>query len=94
MALLNRPGRRSDTGCADEAAGPYEIAVLKREMKCVFLYQCAGAVPVQDDGETYGKLLEGGKDRFPPAGSHDWEYENLEVWTVTKKVKGKKAKTS
>ncbi len=39
----------------------------------------------EDDGETYGKLLEGGKIGFRQLAPMIGEYENLEVWTVTKK---------
>ena len=78
---------------ADEAAGPYEIAVLKRGNEVRFYINALELFRFEDDGETYGKLLEGGKIGFRQLAPMIGEYENLEVWTVTKKLK-KKTKTS
>ena len=78
---------------ADEAEGPYEIAVLKRGNEVRFYINALELFRFKDDGVTYGKLLEGGKIGFRQLAPMIGEYENLEVWTVTKKLK-KKTKTS
>lgn len=65
---------------ADEAEGPYEIAVLKRGNEVRFYINALELFRFKDDGVTYGKLLEGGKIGFRQLAPMIGEYENLEVW--------------
>ena len=65
---------------ADEAEGPYEIAVLKRGNEVCFYINALELFRFKDDGVTYGKLLEGGKIGFRQLAPMIGEYENLEVW--------------
>ena len=65
---------------ADEAEGPYEIAVLKRGNEVRFYINALELFRFKDDGVTYGKLLEGGKIGFRQLAPMIGEYENLEMW--------------
>lgn len=65
---------------ADEAEGPYEIAVLKRGNEVRFYINALELFRFKDDGVTYGKLLEGGKIGFCQLAPMIGEYEDLEVW--------------
>lgn len=67
---------------ADEAVSPYEIAVLKKGNKVHFYINALKLFTFEDDGVTYGKLLEGGKIGFRQLAPMVGEYEALEVWKL------------
>ena len=67
---------------ADEAKGPYHIAVEKKENQIVFYINELEIFCFEDDGETYGPLLEGGKIGFRQLAPFVGEYADLKVYAL------------
>lgn len=67
---------------ADEAKGPYHIAVEKNGNQIVFYINELEIFCFEDDGETYGPLLEGGKIGFRQLAPFVGEYADLKVYAL------------
>lgn len=67
---------------ADEAEEPYHIAIEKKGNRVVFYINELEIFCFEDDGETYGPLLEGGKIGFRQLAPFIGEYANLKVYAL------------
>ncbi len=67
---------------ADECMEDYLIEVLKRGSYVSFSINGLRVFEFEDDGETYGKLLEGGKIGFRQLAPMIAEYSELKVYEV------------
>lgn len=67
---------------ADEVEQPYKIGVLKKGTEVRFYINEMEIFCFEDDGETYGELLTGGKIGFRQLAPLVAEYANLKVFRV------------
>ena len=67
---------------ADEAAGPYAMAVYKKGGTVRFFVNGLMVFSFEDDGETYGPLLGGGRIGFRQLAPMVGEYGNLRVYSL------------
>lgn len=67
--------------CAD-AFGSYHIRVIKKDGRIEFSINDLTVFSWQDDGETYGAVLEGGKIGFRQMAPMIGEYSNLKVYEI------------
>ena len=67
---------------ADEAMRPYTMAVLKRGNKVSFFVDGLAIFTFEDDGNTYGPLLSGGRIGFRQLAPMVGEYGNLKVYEL------------
>lgn len=67
---------------ADEALRPYTMAVLKKGNKIRFFVDGLEIFTFEDDGNTYGPLLSGGRIGFRQLAPMVGEYENLKVYEL------------
>ncbi len=67
---------------ADEVKEPYRIGVWKKEKSVVFYINDLEIFRFEDDGETYGPLLTGGRIGFRQLAPLVGEYGNLKVYGV------------
>lgn len=67
---------------ADEAARPYTMAVLKKGNKVGFFVDGLEIFIFEDDGNTYGPLLSGGRIGFRQLAPMVGEYGNLKVYEL------------
>ncbi len=67
---------------ADEAKGPYRIALLKKGSRVHFFINDLEIFRFDDDGEQYGALLGGGKIGFRQLAPFIGEYANLKVYAA------------
>ncbi|MCM1045433.1 MAG: YesU family protein [Candidatus Gastranaerophilales bacterium] len=67
---------------ADEVKRPYTMAVLKKGGVVKFFVDGLAVFTFEDDGETYGPLLKGGKIGFRQLAPMVGEYGNLKVYRL------------
>lgn len=67
---------------ADEAKRPYTMAALKKGNVVKFFVDGLAVFTFEDDGESYGPLLEGGKIGFRQLAPLVGEYGNLKVYQL------------
>lgn len=67
---------------ADEVTQPYKIGVLKMGTEVRFYINELEIFRFQDDGKTYGPLLEGGNIGFRQLAPLVAEYANLRIYSV------------
>ena len=67
---------------AVEATEPYRMAVVKQGNQVAFYCNGLELFRYQDDGETYGPLLQGGKLGFRQLAPMIGEYANLTVYAL------------
>ena len=67
---------------ADEAQRPYTMAVLKKGNKIRFFVDGLEIFTFEDDGNTYGPLLSGGRIGFRQLAPMVGEYGNLKVYEL------------
>lgn len=65
-----------------DAKPPYHIAVIKRGNVVQFMIDTLEIFRFEDDGETYGPLLEGGKIGFRQLAPFIGEYAELRVYKL------------
>lgn len=65
-----------------DAKPPYHIAVIKRGNVVQFMIDTLEIFRFEDDGETYGPLLEGGKIGFRQLAPFIGEYADLRVYKL------------
>ncbi|WEG13703.1 DUF1961 family protein [Pullulanibacillus sp. KACC 23026] len=68
-----------------DAKGPYSIELLKYEGMVTFSINGLTVFSWEDDGQTYGPLLSGGKIGFRQTSPLIAEYANLKVYEISKK---------
>jgi hypothetical protein len=66
----------------EDANGPYNIAILKRENMIKFYINELEIFCFEDNGNTYGPLLEGGKIGFRQLAPFIGEYADLKVYEL------------
>ena len=69
---------------ADEVTEPYKISVLKYQNQIAFYINELEIFSFEDDGKTYGPMLNGGKIGFRQLAPLVAEYANLKVYSVEK----------
>lgn len=67
---------------ADEALHPYTMAVLKKGNKVSFFVDGLAIFTFEDDGNTYGPLLSGGRIGFRQLAPMVGEYGDLKVYEL------------
>ena len=67
---------------ADDAKEPYRLAVLKEKNVVTFSVNDLEVFRFEDDGETYGSLIQGGKIGFRQLAPLIAEYSNLKVYEL------------
>lgn len=67
---------------AAEASKPYTIAVLKKGIQVRFFVEGLAIFTFEDDANTYGPLLSGGKIGFRQLAPMVGEYGNLRVYEL------------
>lgn len=67
---------------ADEAMRPYTMSVLKKGNKVSFFVDGLAIFTFEDDGNTYGPLLSGGRIGFRQLAPMVGEYGNLKVYEL------------
>lgn len=67
---------------ADEVKEPYRVAVRKEKNVITFSVNDLEVFRFEDDGETYGPLLQGGKIGFRQLAPLVAEYGNLKVYEI------------
>jgi hypothetical protein len=68
---------------ASECFEPYHMTVIKRPDKVEFLINDLPVFTFEDDGETYGPLLSGGRIGFRQLAPMIAEYSSLKVFELT-----------
>ena len=66
----------------DDAKGPYHLTLLKKDGRVSFFVNELEVFRFDDDGETYGPLLAGGKIGFRQLAPLIGEYANLKVYAL------------
>lgn len=80
---LTAQGADPIPGVAD-TKGPYQMLVIKQGARVAFMVNELEIFTWEDDGESYGPLLGGGKIGFRQMAPFIAEYANLRVYVPTK----------